>query len=82
MSVGVLLTIVGAAMKIIAAIIGDYYLAKWITAVRVWWRNGAWQSLKEKADEEFRRIESEWEGFQGDRPDGRNPKASRPSDTD
>lgn len=73
MSVATIIAIVGAAMKIAASIIGDYYLAKWISAARVWLRRFAWQSLKEQLDSEYNKLSAEFEDLCGDRPDCKPP---------
>lgn len=69
MGIGTILTIIGAGMKIAAAFIGDYFLAKWMTALRVWLRKFAWESLKREMELEYKRVTDEFEDINSDRPD-------------
>lgn len=61
-------SIIGPAMTIVASIVGDMILAKWVTAFHVWYRRHAWHALKIRVDDDFQKLEREWNNFQQDRP--------------
>ena len=69
MGIGSIFSIISAAMSIAASLIGDYYLAKWMTALRVWLRKFAWESLKREMEVEYQRLTNEFEDINSDRPD-------------
>lgn len=62
-----ILSIVSSVLSLVAMVVGDRILAKWVAAVRLWWREGAEKALKEQADREFLRLQLDWKKLQDDR---------------
>lgn len=62
-----IISIVASVLSLIATIVGDRILAKWVGAARLWWRTKAEASLKEQADAEYSRLLFDWSRLQGDR---------------
>ena len=67
--IGSIVGIIGSVMGIVATMVGDAYIAKWVSAFRVWWRQHAWQSLKEETDRQYEKLSAEFADLCGDRPD-------------
>lgn len=62
-----IISIIASLMKLAAIFIGDYYLKKWISAGRVWWRSIADPVWKIECDQEYDRLAAAWDQYQNDR---------------
>lgn len=61
--------LIGPILSLVGSIIGDAFLAKWVTAFRVWWRQHAWESLKKMSNDEYDLLSKQFDDLCGDRPD-------------
>lgn len=62
-----IISIVASLMKIAAILVGDFYLRKWISAGRYWWREFADPQWKRECDQEYDRLATEWDRIRDDR---------------
>lgn len=65
-----IVAIIGSAMKIAAMVLGDHYLAKWLTAGRVWWEKHAGAALKERVAVDFQKWQDEEDDLNAHLPGG------------
>jgi hypothetical protein len=69
-SVGIALSILASVLGIVSKVLGDYFLAKWVTAARVWWEQHAGAALKAKVAEDFERWKNEEDDLNAHLPGG------------
>lgn len=67
------LRIVGPPLlKLMVSIVGDYLLGKWVAQLRLFFRKNAEPTLQRYADDEYVRLEKEWNLLRDERQ-GRKP---------
>lgn len=53
--------IIGSVLSLVASVVGDYYLAKWLGALKVWLDKKASQKLKDQIQAEYLKLSLQWE---------------------
>lgn len=59
--------IVGPLLTIAAQIVGDALLAKWLGALKLWFRNSATERFQRMVDEEYEYLKLNWEKLRKER---------------
>lgn len=70
------LGIIAPLLSLVGSIVGDYFLSKWITAFRVWWRTKAWDSLQKLSNDQYNSLAADFDQMAQDRPDYKPPTIS------
>lgn len=56
-----MLDIIGSTMKIAAWVIGDHYLAKWLSAIRFWLDTMADERIRSRVMADYMNLQMQWD---------------------
>jgi thiaminase len=58
-----IISILSSVASLVAMIFGDKLLTKWVGAYQLWYRKYTTKEFQERVDNEYARLEAEWENL-------------------